>query len=277
MMNYEEFKNALVNAFDNVELYEAKKNNVAKDAMRKKEVKVSPMVYIEDWYNVYERDNDFVNIISSINNIFEATTPSEFDLDFDNLNPDNLTARLVNYDKNAERLENIVHERILDLAVELRYIVSNDDNGISTFAVTNDILDKMGISKEEAFAKVKARLKRESVFSSMLSVMMGMGIGLPIESFDEPMYVLSNKAKVNGAISIYNTDILDKIMDDMELDEMFIIPSSIHEVLIINTNLIEVDELENIIRTVNTDILKAEEFLSDRAYKYTKADGLQFA
>lgn len=282
MMNYAEFKEKLINTFNGkgyeLEVRMVKKNNIQKEAIVKTSGRVSPTIYINDWFSTYEGNGDFEGVIESVDRIFNMPVPNGIETLLDNLDMDNITARLVNYDKNADRLEKIVHEKLLDLAIEIRYIVSSDEDGVMSFPITDYILNKMGITKEDAIARVKMNVKRNSDFCSMMGVMMGAGIELPINNFDEPMYILSNKNKVNGAVSIISTDVLDKVLDDMDLDEVIIIPSSIHEVIIINTNVVlSVEEVENIIKYVNTTEIDDEDFLSDRAYKYSKANGLQFA
>ena len=85
-----------------------------------------------------------------------------------------------------------------------------------------------------------------------------------------PMYLLTNRLKIYGASVILYENLLEKIAE--ELDSSYIvIPSSVHEVLIVPVpNNDEIEIYNNMVQEVNATQLPKDEILSDHAYYYSK-------
>lgn len=60
-----------------------------------------------------------------------------------------LFIRVNNLEDNAEYLKQIPHTIVEDMAITYHLVVSRDEHGISSAPITNDILEKYGVSKEE--------------------------------------------------------------------------------------------------------------------------------
>ena len=85
---------------------------------------------------------------------------------------------------------------------------------------------------------------------------------------DDMLYVLSNEARLHGAAAILNKKIMDDITDKLGKD-FFILPSSIHEVLIVPKNdRTDLKDLESMVRDVNASHVSPGERLSDHVYAY---------
>ena len=85
---------------------------------------------------------------------------------------------------------------------------------------------------------------------------------------DDDLLILTNENKVNGASCIFYPGVLEKIATKLDSD-LYIIPSSIHEVLILRkTDNIKKDDLNFLINTVNQSELAQTEILSDNVYIY---------
>lgn len=50
--------------------------------------------------------------------------------------------------------------------------------------------------------------------------------------------------------------------------DFYILPSSLMEVLIIPSDILKVSEMKEIVKTVNIEAVKKEDFLSDEVYVY---------
>lgn len=81
--------------------------------------------------------------------------------------------------------------------------------------------------------------------------------------------VLSNKSKVYGAGAILYEGMYDKLQEVMDGD-FVVIPSSVHEVILVKTEYGDVDALTKIIGDVNGSVVSPEEVLSDRPYKLVR-------
>lgn len=78
--------------------------------------------------------------------------------------------------------------------------------------------------------------------------------------------VLSNKQKIYGAGAILYEGMHKRLTDLMKGD-FVVIPSSIHEVILVSTEYGDANALTKIIRDVNSSVLSEEDILSDRPYK----------
>lgn len=78
------------------------------------------------------------------------------------------------------------------------------------------------------------------------------------------MFCLTNKAKMNGASLLLQEDIRKQIGECLGSD-YFVIPSSIHEVLILPDNgIFQVPELNAMVQEVNETKVERQEQLSDK-------------
>ena len=81
---------------------------------------------------------------------------------------------------------------------------------------------------------------------------------------------MTNETKINGAASMIFTEKLDEFANDHNAN-IFILPSSIHEILLIPDNgSMKISELENMVREVNETQVAPDEILSDNVYFYDK-------
>ena len=91
------------------------------------------------------------------------------------------------------------------------------------------------------------------------------------------MYILTNKLKIHGATCIAYPRLLKRIADYLE-DDLVIIPSSIHEVLIIPASITQegysLEDLQFMITETNDTILTDDEVLSNHAYIYERLTGI---
>ena len=93
-------------------------------------------------------------------------------------------------------------------------------------------------------------------------------------SLDDPwcsnLYVLTNKSRINGAAGIMYEGVLKKLADKLESD-MYILPSSIHEVIILpKSTMFNKEELMAMVRDVNTEGVSKDEVLSYTVYEYDR-------
>ena len=85
-----------------------------------------------------------------------------------------------------------------------------------------------------------------------------------METVENPMFCLTNESKMNGASLLLQEDIRKQIGECLE-SNYFVIPSSIHEVLIIPDNgIFQVSELNAMVQEVNETQVERQEQLSDK-------------
>lgn len=93
------------------------------------------------------------------------------------------------------------------------------------------------------------------------------------ESSVMELYVLTNKTCVYGATILLYEEYLDELARNVK-DDLFLLPSSIHEVLAVPANGMSVKELRGLVGQVNdSDAVGSEEVLSGNVYRYSKETG----
>ncbi len=87
---------------------------------------------------------------------------------------------------------------------------------------------------------------------------------LDMETVENPMFCLTNESKMNGASLLLQEDIRKQIGECLGSD-YFVIPSSVHEVLILPDNgIFQVPELNAMVKEVNETQVERQEQLSDK-------------
>ena len=292
MMNYEEFKNEIIENIKEhlssghddvtVTINDVVKNNdrhLDGLMIRDESVNISPTIYLNNFYEEYVDGADMDEILDKIAGIYEANViDHDFDLsavtDFEAAK-DRIVARVVNAGYNSELLANRPHILMDDLAITYHIDLGHKGDGAMSTAITNALAEQFGVTAEDLhkIALANIDMNNKSVFKGMTEVMMEMvGAEIPVDAMlnngKEQMYVLSNESKMNGAAAILDTKMMDSIAEKLDGD-YYILPSSIHETLVVPMGS-EADRetLESMVRDVNATQLAPEEKLSDHVYVY---------
>ena len=87
------------------------------------------------------------------------------------------------------------------------------------------------------------------------------------------MCVLTNHVMYYGAAGILRTDLLEKLAQLKETD-LYILPSSVHEVILLPAlDCWDVDELRQMVKSVNAGSVDKMDWLSDEVYYYRRESG----
>ncbi len=182
--------------------------------------------------------------------------------------------KLVNKEMNKELLEEVPHREFLDLAVMYVVVVERDENGVASFLVRNEMLEAYGLTMEELEeAAVKNTYNAGFEKTSMTQIMAQMtGCDMGLSEEDNPMYIISNRARYNGANAMLFTQMFEDLAEKYESD-LFILPSSIHEVLAIPVMAgMSENYLRGIVNEVNSTQVSMEERLSNSVYKFIRKE-----
>lgn len=196
---------------------------------------------------------------------------------------------LVNFEMNKWRLaeEDIVYEQFLDLAIIFRVVVFEDQNERKSYPLTNFLLKKSGLTKEELFeiAKNNTLLRRGVNFVALGEVLNNIvkahvgdelddllgTLGIPIYGY--PMYMLSNAMDHGslGAAVILLENVMEKIAK--KIGDFYILPSSVHECIIVPTDsyMDDPEFLKELVNEANDTAVLPEDFLSGSIYRYEAA------
>lgn len=87
-----------------------------------------------------------------------------------------------------------------------------------------------------------------------------------------PMYVITNKQNLYGAVCILYPDVLKDVAQKLDSD-FYVLPSSVHETIAVpaeNLDINHASSLKAMVREVNQSELTPEEVLSDNVYYYCR-------
>ena len=193
-----------------------------------------------------------------------------------------LVMEVVSAETNAELLATVPHKDIEDMAVVYRFDVKDIVGEGATVIVTNKMLDNYGITPEQLHADAvkNAPEIRPIVIQGMAEVLakqMGVEdmemLGLNIPPEQEQIFVASVPDNVHGAGILAYEDFMDKASERVGNQSFFILPSSIHELLIVPDNgMMDLHSLEQMVREVNATTVDPSEKLTDNVYHYDAKD-----
>lgn len=175
---------------------------------------------------------------------------------------------LVKTERHQELLKAAAHLEIEDLSMIVHSIAPQSDGTTKHLLVTNAGLEAMGIDIETFLQDaIKASEKNYPPSMEQLSLLLfGADDGVASQ-----LYVASMPDMSNGAGVILYPDFMEKAAEKLGGD-FFVLPSSIHEVLLLRDDgAIPLNDLKNIVESVNRTEVAVEEQLSDNVYHFDAA------
>lgn len=246
---------------------------------------LSPTVYLNHYYRQYRDGRALSDIVEDILAIFQehrmnGPVDVSFFTDYERVKP-RIAYKLVNYARNRELLTQVPHRRFLDLAIVFYYLLESGSSGTATILIRNQHLSYWNISADELYPLALANTPKllscelrsmadilTELFPQEASAMLKEAAGS-----GWTMYVLTNQHRLNGAIGILYPHLLKDFANRIGSD-LYILPSSIHEVLLIPASgSISGSELSAMVQEVNDSHLSPEEVLSDHVYFFSRKDG----
>lgn len=249
---------------------------------------VAPTIYLNPYFNRYTMGEDYDKLVEKIISVYEEHKVTEvldisFFLDWKKAR-ERIVFKLVNYEENRELLKSVPHVKYLDLAVVFNYWFKPPCGEYATILIHNKHLDYWEVSQDELYDIAMANTPEllPYNFMDMMQIMMLMAVEGKLHFTDylrmQPMYILTNQYKINGAGCILYPELL-KTFADMMGSDLCIIPSSVHETLLVPlmpTGMcyeMDWEEVSKMVQEINDTQLALEEVLSDHAYKYIRATG----
>ncbi len=244
---------------------------------------ISPTLYINDMYEKYSKTGDLQETLrESAEAMDEAFREAELpQLDI-SMAKDNIIFQLVNTMQNEDMLKNLPHRDFQDLSIIYRWVVDVEQQGLSSVVINNNVAESLGMGEEQLFKAAAENTRRilPPVVLSMNEVMRDMFVadGMPEELADlmigeqEPettLWVISNERKIDGAASMLYEDKLHNLAERVGTD-LYILPSSVHEVIAVSVEMGEPEELARMVSEVNMDQVDLSERLSNQVYHYDK-------
>ncbi len=232
-----------------------------------------PTVYLEDFYDEYEKGRSLASVVKDILEIIEEHAVHEkvdvsFFSDFERVRP-YICFRVISATRNMDMLGDMPHRLMSDLAVV--YFVSLSDMGIEgTIAVKQQHADLWGVSEEDLYEAALDNTPRRYPADCM-PITKFLNDMIPIgedEIQDVGIIVATNTKRFHGAGIILYPGFLREVYEKLRCG-LYIIPSSVHEIIIIPEYMVDDPEcIMRMVREVNETCVSPEEYLADGVYYY---------
>lgn len=249
---------------------------------------ISPTIYIDEFL---ARGCSVDEICDEVCRIYEKSRVRgtlETDLADFNAVCGRICFKLVNAKMNENMLKGIPHRRQHDLAVVYYILMDNQPDGLATIPINQQLAACWGVDEETLFNHAAENTRKllhivvmpmDMIFSGYqpdgeeqgFTVIKAEDFRMTIRKNAElNVYVLSNETKTFGAAAMLYKDALRRVSQFL-LSDLYILPSSIHEVLIIPDNgEINGNELLQMVCAVNQNDVSPEEFLADNVYRFDR-------
>lgn len=252
-----------------VEPSTATKNNVTLEGYTLKKIKgynkVCPMIYVDGFDTEREVIDFIIAQTKKETPHFDAEeiTTKEYILE-------NVMAEVVSASSNLVT-EDILYRTFVDLAIIYRVKVDDGEDGaIGSYVIGKELAKKAGVTEEELFEIVSNNKEYRTVtLIGMLGELTEVPDDMLIDddSDIEMPYVVTNKNGLYGA-NVLCTNYLEDVRKQLGGD-LAIIPCSVHELIVVKkSDRISVDAIKEMVVSVNSTCISAQDKLSDSVYSY---------
>lgn len=258
-----EYAQAIANAVGG-KVKEVNKNGVIMTAVTKVTEGIAPVLYVEKGY---ENGVEVEEMVETFNQALVNASQNNAERIVNVINnwesaKEIITTKLVNKSRNTSTVYRSAKGYGMDdlVIVPIMKISIVGNNGVAT--VTEAMIKSWGVTKRTVIDRaIKNTVCRIEKLSTKLAAM----TGIPEERFESPFIIVSNVTGFYGASAILNArEQLAKMLPN----GYYIIPSSVHEVLVIPKEYgADSDKLDGLIGDVNENVLANEDYLSDHAYE----------
>ena len=249
---------------------------------------VIPTIYLESILEAYEAGMPFEQVIDRLLSVYRKNLPREmvnleYFKHFEAVK-DRICYRLVGRKGNEILLDEVPHKDFLDLVICFFYAFHDKELGEGSITIYNSHMEMWGTDASELFQLAQCNTPRlfpwkcqeiEEILEAMAE---DAGEDGEILNHTEnmgfshiSMKVLTNSILRFGASCILYPAVLEQIVGKAGRD-LYIIPSSTHETILLPALGNEVERLKDIISCVNRTQVAPEEMLSDSLYYYDRAE-----
>ena len=189
---------------------------------------------------------------------------------------DRIVYTLVNADSNKSRLKTIPYRLLkgTDLAITYKLIIDIDFNATASSDVTNALMEHLGVTENDLYTfstKNTRKLYAPSIMSltDIVSKIDNQSQE-DVSNTPETIFVLTNFKKHFGASCILYPDVLKNFCIEKNMDGVYMIPSSVHEflLLVMDKKYVNCGYVKQMIKEANRESLEKEDVLSDNLYYY---------
>lgn len=251
--------------------------------------RMSAIIYTGPYYEEYHTGTPLGQIAAKVLQAYEANREADFDIpevqSFAAIR-DRIRCEVVNTGKNIELLRKVPHQKVEDLSVIYSIELWQRGEETARIVINRNLLSDWGVDLNDLHEAAIANEGKYNppvfyLLDDVLNPASGEA-GKAINLLEQQEYaknidvvsvfVLSNQTNLHGATVMLQPELLKRIRDIIQ-DDFYILPSSIHEVLVVpkmGEGKEWAKELGEIVRKVNSTQMAPKEVLSNHVYTYDR-------
>jgi len=243
---------------------------------------ISPVIYLEPLYECYKRGSTMETICRAVLSSMEHKLPFSPELclkvhEFESVKQ-LIGFRIISRRQNEELLKDVPWIPFLDLAIVFFLHLASTDDGQITALIHNSLAGLWDMPAGRLLHY--ARRNTPALFPASITDLGKLvaeanpALALPPQEADSlpALYVLTNRNGIYGASCMLYDNII-KDFAEREASDVIILPSSIHEVLLLpDSSFSDYDSLCTMVQEINRTEVPPEDVLSDHIYLYTRCD-----
>ena len=210
-------------------------------------------------------------------------------LNYENVK-DKLFIRVSSAETNKEVLEIVPHQLKEDLAITYHVAVGKDQDGLSSMLITNEMMKEYGVTQEQIHEDAMKSSPRvmvpevssigvliDEIYQKNILMLTPDEREMLLETLQESsemptFFVVTNTERVNGAGVIFYPEFMDN-MGELLGNNFFILPSSIHQMLILpDDGQVDAEMLRDMVKEVNATQVAPAERLTNDVYHFDTKD-----
>lgn len=259
-----------------VRVEEVHKNNGVKLqglVIVEKDINTSPTLYLDGYYRDLYLKTNFEFTVERILQDYEKNKITKV-FEFSSLKDEEyvkplIRMRLINYEKNKDMLKETPHRQFMDMAVIYEIEINVPEIGKGSIIVRNKILDLWCYTEQDLYNFAMENTKDDYSINNMSEILK------ELAGLDEcgdcgiSMQVISNKSKTFGATAMLHKDVLMKAKEVVGTEKIIIIPSSVHELIVVGyTDEEDTERFNSMVNCVNENEVEQVDVLSNHIYVF---------
>lgn len=258
----------------------------------KKGSNVSPAIYLETFFEAYKEGKSMGDIVFDILCVYrkyakEIRVDMNFFTSYDKVRQ-RIFYKLIHKDRNEALLMEVPYKTWQDLALVYYYAFEDAKIGKAAIMIRNSYLQMWNIDKDTLFGDAERNMRTllpeylipmqkmlreimwgETPEADILRLPGELSLAMAKDA-DISMYILSNREKMYGAASLLYSESMRQLAGQLGRN-LIILPSSVHEVLLVPDNgHMEKEFFLDMVKEVNDTHVDPEEILSYNVYYYDR-------
>lgn len=254
-------------------------------------INVSPTIYLNNYFDEYV--NGEVTLSDVVRDVMDTYSRNrikerlnmQYLLDYEQVKQ-HIIYKLINTERNRELLEDVPHVEYLDLSIVFQCMITHKEFGTASILIHNAHQKMWDVSVDALYQAARENTQKlmPYVIKPINEVMCEVMKSQNPEQFDHdaymaglsdciPMFMISNKNRMDGAACMLYHNLFRDFSEKIG-SSFFVIPSSIHELLLLpDENADDSGIIKSMIREINDTQLLYEEILSYSLYFFDRARG----